>query len=150
MFVCAAALLSWPAGYWRRLHVSYRFGHVQVGIQSAAGTLSLGRYEYPVALPRGWGGAVRSLEADSHSGPFDFGRLHKPRRRPDDNLFDAVWCPHWFVVALCGVLPAVWLVRFRRRREWLRRGRCRRCGYDLRATPDRCPECGLVPAAPAA
>ena len=144
LFICVAALLLWPVGYWRRLNLMYCFGQTQFDIQTEAGTLALGRYQYPQAAPRGWKWALHRLENDSYSGPFDFGHLHSPRRRPDDNLYDAVWCPHWFVVALSAVMPAVWLVQFRRRRERLLQGRCRRCGYDLRATPDRCPECGTV------
>jgi hypothetical protein len=52
--------------------------------------------------------------------------------------------PHWFVLALAAVTGSIMPLRVARRRRFSRRGLCPRCGYDLRATPDRCPECGDV------
>jgi hypothetical protein len=53
---------------------------------------------------------------------------------------------HWFLATLTTVPPLVWLVRRLRRGSHQLVGHCTKCGYDLRATPDRCPECGAVPA----
>ncbi len=53
--------------------------------------------------------------------------------------------PYWFLSLAFSIGPLLWLrATLRRRRAGKRRsaGRCARCGYDLRATPDRCPECG--------
>jgi hypothetical protein len=55
--------------------------------------------------------------------------------------------PHWALTVAFAALPARGLLSFRRRLQRRRAGLCRACGYDLRATPDRCPECGTVPEA---
>ncbi len=57
----------------------------------------------------------------------------------------AVSVPHWFVVVLTGIPPALWVRQFHRRRRRIAEHQCVVCGYDLRATRDRCPECGTVP-----
>ena len=60
-----------------------------------------------------------------------------------------VSAPVWPVPLVLALPPAVWLHRRAVRRASARAGLCLACGYDLRATPDRCPECGTVPLNPA-
>jgi hypothetical protein len=43
--------------------------------------------------------------------------------------------PHWLFALLFAAPPTVFLIRARRKPV----NRCQSCGYDLRATPDRCP-----------
>jgi hypothetical protein len=55
--------------------------------------------------------------------------------------------PFWCLGVLeTGLLALwwLWLGSVRRAHRWAREGRCLRCGYDLRASPERCPECGTA------
>jgi hypothetical protein len=90
--------------------------------------LSIFDEDYTVTMRAGfaWGEPIASQDSPNLAGYF-------------------VVVPYWFWTSL-STTPLVRLA-WRRRRSVRRRekGLCSRCGYDLRATPARCPECGLSP-----
>jgi hypothetical protein len=62
---------------------------------------------------------------------------HDPRR---------VAVPLWMPAVVTLLPPTAWIAYATRIRRRRRLGLCPSCGYDLRATPGRCPECGAAEA----
>jgi len=63
--------------------------------------------------------------------------------RFDNGSYADASMPHWAPVSLVSALLCVSVIRLWRQPRY-GRGQCLTCGYDLRATPGRCPECGTV------
>jgi hypothetical protein len=93
------------------------------------------------------------LIAKYNNGPVSY-----PGRRP----FDAVWStasdpeigmqgqyfivmPLWFLMLFCLIAPSLYARKFLILRRRKRDGLCLACGYDMRATADKCPECAWTP-----
>jgi hypothetical protein len=87
----------------------------------------------------GWDWETEQVQGPSSWGAFSYegpGKAGQRRRG-----FVWVEFPHWFGALVFAALPAVRLARRLSRARWPV-GYCPACGYDLRATPGRCPECG--------
>ena len=86
-------------------------------------------------------------EVKSRTSAYGFTYARAEPRSAPGGRATFVQSPYWVAVVLCTLLPAVWIamrravVRGRRRAD---AGQCLACGYDLRQTPEQCPECGAV------
>jgi hypothetical protein len=143
---------------------SYRLGDPTghcAELRSNCGSVELGVYSYdedpsrieygklvPDAVPHGVAWTLSSFPAH-----FRAYRLYRFELRRDwydmhgRGPYSWVLMPYWFPTLLFAVLPALRWGKWRRRS---RPGSCSACGYELRSTPDRCPECGTVPTTKAA
>jgi hypothetical protein len=151
---------------------SYRSSYVLlVGVLPSSRTVSVSRGEAEVTSLTFFGELAGAVSPSSEwiwdKGPpkdlSGYGPLMPPRGRTPTAGFMLhkvgreegfigffLLLPMPFVVALFAILPLADAILIRRRRRRGRRlaaGLCVRCGYDLRASPDRCPECGEMPAA---
>ena len=79
-----------------------------------------------------------TIDKDVRLLGFRFSKLH-------DFTWSALYLqiPSWFLLALFVPRPTLRIIRSLRKANTVEPGPfCRKCGYDLRATVGRCPECG--------
>jgi hypothetical protein len=74
------------------------------------------------------------------------GYSSEPDGLPPNDRTVVVSAPYWSLALLFAVVPGARAMTlslgWARRRRCRRQGRCVACGYDLRGSPQRCPECG--------
>ncbi len=146
---CITSVIKRPSGNFsfRRINMTSADGKLQLTVFPRRGTGSTERLSASVRYLR-----LRDISVDqiivAHPGDNHLRFLGIRWTTLTTPGFYTLVVPYGYLIALTGIWPAVWCLRRWRRRRFVGDGRvpCVRCGYDLRATPDRCPECGCATA----
>jgi hypothetical protein len=154
------------AGYWNyQLHLNYKNYYDAWEFE---GTNQRGRWTMTLRLHGCIAGPGRYEPSPGAKGKrFDRAPMDADRLAMNEYYFDskqhagslagvrytwqprcrAISVPHLISTPLLAILPLALFIRRQRQRRRGQTGCCMTCGYDLRATPGRCPECGVTPAA---
>lgn len=109
-------------------------------------TYSYHRRSLPAQTTLDYGWRALSFDRHWHGFNWDKGVRTERRRGAGGTYRDEyvqLFVPYWCLVVAFALPPALWLCGHVRRRRRRRLHLCPCCGYDLRASPGRCPECGM-------
>jgi hypothetical protein len=147
-------IVLWVRSFWVTEFAGWSGSPHSYGVLSISGLLRVERFNYfekpgwdfvryPTPPDGVWGEVAARDRQGGFLKRFGFASARIDYRKDGTQVRQAFYLPHWSLVLLFTIVPALhWLPRLRRRRA---PGLCAACGYDLRATPNRCPECGAVP-----
>jgi len=162
LFVVAMTL--WVRSYYRKDDILFphpsgsNWAYV---LKTYPGTLDLGTlqmWDAPLDAPHWKTEKVDALEMrlsrywDSEHLTFGFAYIRTGfiGRTGSNTKYFGQWrelfASFWNFCVLTTIAPGIFVWQATRKAKRRGSGFCSICGYDLRATPDRCPECGTVPA----
>lgn len=150
LLICLVTVVLWVRAYHHTDRLAYHSSSIYVMLVASPSGMLCGCMtdmaaahhaalaSSPDALSEHWY-YDRRYDSFVHNG-FVFSKA-------DTGFAISIGLPYWLIFLITAAVPAARLTaRLRRKRP--PPGLCPKCRYDLRATPDRCPECGTVVAEP--
>ena len=149
LLVCVAAVALWVRSYFRLDSFGWRDAPGS-GFQLSSETGEFLLFRVTRVGPGEWGTGWNSFRVSPDlrnarrigSTFLGFQYYRSPPAASHGVVVAGV--PYWFIALAAAALPGLRTARVYRHRRLVLHSRCAVCGYDLRATPDRCPECGTA------